>query len=89
MSKKQQHAMKRSEAAGLIEEVRKAVANASASNSPEGNAAMLSRLTDELARARVPPLEPCAGEAHGNAHIDSCSGCAPRWGWTGPFVWIR
>jgi hypothetical protein len=26
-------------------------------------------------------LVPCPGEAHRNAYIDHCMGCAPRWGW--------
>jgi len=26
-------------------------------------------------------LVPCTGEAHGNAFIDNCMVCMPRWGW--------
>jgi len=39
-------------------------------------------------RARLTPLQPCTGEAHSNPHIDNCSVCMPRWGYTGPTVKI-
>lgn len=70
----------RGTAAGLIESLRDMLA--------EGRVSQL-EVARALSRAGVPELEPCTGEAHSSAFIDNCPRCAPRWGWTGPFVKIR
>ena len=61
--------MKRSDAAKVLSTV--AVEAAS-----QGNTYLL----EVLAGAGV-TVEKCAGEAHGNPHIDNCGQCAPNWGW--------
>ncbi len=69
--------MARGRAADLIDYVRVALANRTLPDIIEAH------LKDQFG---VEPLKRCDGEAHGNAHIDNCGTCMPRWGWTGPRI---
>jgi hypothetical protein len=69
--------MKRSKAADLIDKLRQMAANNDGVYDAHD-------IGDLLAQYDLSPLEPCGGEAHSNAYIDSCSRCAPRWGFVGP-----
>lgn len=70
----------RGRAAALVDAVRRLLAQRV---DPERIEAYLGR------QFAIPPLRPCQGEAHSNPNIDSCSVCAPRFGWVGPRVGIR
>lgn len=80
----------RTDAATLIEDVRKALAwrDKSAAGSQTADET-LALIREALNLAGLPSLELCNGEAHSNAFIDSCGVCAPRWGLTGAPVKIR
>lgn len=70
--------IKRSQAAKLIEDIRRMCAN----NAPTHH---IERMLED---AGIPPLTPCTGEAHRNAFIDNCMQCAPRWGLVGEDVTV-
>lgn len=65
--------MKRSQAAELIDDLRKIGAW------DDAPAAVLALLD----KYHLEPLKRCTGEAHSNAFIDNCMVCAPRWGFVG------
>ncbi len=89
MSKRNQHKVKRAEAAKLIEEVRVALADATIDGkSGKTLEETVARIRRAFADRDIPELVPCTGEAHSNAHIDNCSVCMPRWGFVGPEVTI-
>lgn len=73
-------AIKRGDAARLIEEVRRMLLDGAA-------AVDVARTIEE--KFAIPPLTKCTGEAHSNPHIDNCGTCAPRWGAVGPRVVVR
>ena len=96
--------LRRSEAAKLLERIRELVCPSPTSERSPCPAAgagtpspwRCSRppsdwapIRDLLVEAGIPPLKPCDGEAHSNAHIDNCVTCAPRWGYVGPEVKVR
>lgn len=72
--------LKRSVAADMIEDMRKWIAQ-------RVSAERIEVLLRE--KYGVQRLEKCEGESHSHIHGDSCSVCAPRWGFTGPTVKIR
>ena len=70
--------MKRSQAADLIDAVRRLAA------ADAGGMFDLGKdLRSLLAQYDLPPLVVCSGEAHSNPHIRWCMQCAPRWGYVG------
>lgn len=71
--------MTRSRAAGMIDSIRKMLANRSTAEQIEE---MMER------EYQVKPLVECTGEAHSNPHIDNCGLCSPRWGLTGSYIKI-
>lgn len=76
----------RSQAAGVIEAIRRLIAIGLPVNPLTLKAALEREGLWETA------LTPCPGEAHtaqvaGN--IDHCQICAPRWGWCGPSVRVK
>lgn len=72
-------------AAKMIEDFRTQLAEIHPNGTRED---LINRLARILTDAGIPALEVCTGEAHANVHIDNCSCCAPRWGFTGPAVKI-
>lgn len=70
--------MKRSKAAGLIDDIRVLAARGADPGCDLG-----SLLACVLVDYGLAPLVQCHGEAHSNLHIDNCMACAPRWGYVG------
>lgn len=71
--------MKRGQAEEMLDCIRVSLARGMTATTLE---ALLTR------KYGIAPLQPCAGEAHRNLHIDYCTTCAPRWGIIGPRIKI-
>ena len=74
----------RTEAMNLIDQVRQLLVNPIHGSTVEESIRQM--MAHDFC---VPPLRKCTGEAHGNAFIDNCGACMPRWGITGKKIGVK